>query len=163
FILNRATQPACLGPNLPNKGLRFCSAGVKVLVIGSLLTYLSWDTYRAYQRQAAAREKPPTPPEGWYHVVSVKKDGNPPSALPVEEGRWRTLLLQGNYVSLRCVDGTVGRFVVEGHPLNGPALLYPADEKRWPINGAPSVGSLSLAVTEDRDARLSVVLNGHTF
>jgi hypothetical protein len=163
FILNRATQPASLGPYLPNKGLGFCAVGVKVVLVGSLLAYFSWDTWRAYQRQAAMREKPPTPPEGWYQITSVKRDGNRVSALPVEDGRWRTFLLRGNYVSLRCVDGTVGRFVVEGDPLTGPAVIYPADEKRQPINGAPSPGSLSLKVTEDREAQLRVMLNAHAF
>src|SRR5262249_36806964 len=128
-----------------------------------LLIYLSWDTYSAYKRQSAAREVPPMPPDGWYRVASIKKDGKPVPALPLDDCRWRTFYLRGNFVSLRSVDGTASRFIVDGDPLKGPVALYPADENRRPIKGASASGSLNLTVTDGPEACLRGVINGHAF
>src|SRR5262249_5711700 len=129
--------------------------------ISSLLAYLSWGTYAAYRRRSAAREQDPTPPEGWYQVVSVTRDGKAPPALRPDDCRWKSMSLRGGYGSLRFLGGSVARFRAEGDLLSGPASLVAVGGKKEPSKGAAPVGWLSLTVTDGRKARLKGVIGGH--
>ena len=161
FVLNGTTQSANLGPHLASKSLYRWSLGIKTVLICSLLTYLSWDTYKAYQQHLATIESNPTPPEGWYRIVSIKKDGKDVPALTPDEFRWKTFSLRGSYVGLRSIDGSMRRFRADGDLLQGPVALYPVDEKKERIKGAASIGSLRLSVTDGGQASLKGVFNGH--
>lgn len=83
--------------------------------------------------------------------------------LPLDDGRWKTLCLRGDYVSLRSIDGTISRFKASGDPLQGPAALYPADAKRQPVRGADRRGSLSLTAAQGSEIDFKGVINGHEF
>src|SRR5262249_15809096 len=137
------------------------SVAVKFAFIVSLLTYLAWDTYAAYHRQMAAREPAPPPPEGSYQVISVTKNRKPPPALSAEDCRWKSMILRGEYVSLRSVDGSMARFKVQSDPLKGAASLVAVDAKKEPIKGAGPAGWMYLTVTEGRKAKLKAVIAGH--
>lgn len=161
FVLNRPTQPANLGPHLAGKRLYRWSLAVKTVLICSLLIYLSWDTYKTYRQNLAARSDNPTAPEGWYRIVSIKKDDATVPRLTLDEFRWRTFSLRGGYVGLRMIDGSLHRFKAEGDPIQGPITLYPVDDKNQPIKDAATIGSIWLSVNEDGQAILSGVFNGH--
>ncbi len=130
-------------------------------MICSLLTYLSWDTYKQHQQHLATITSNPTAPEGWYHIVSIKKDGKQVPALTLDEFRWKTFSLRSGYVGLRAVDGSVSRFTAEGDPIQGAVALYPVDDKMKQIKGAASIGSLRLSVTDGGQASLTGVFKGH--
>jgi hypothetical protein len=89
FVLNRETQPVDLAPNLSNVTLHRLGLALKAIFIASALLYLSIDTYSTYQQHIAQREKLPVPPDGWYNMTSVKRDGQAVPALSPDELRWK--------------------------------------------------------------------------
>lgn len=162
FFFNRPAQPADLGPHLTGKNLRRWSLVVKTFLIGSLLIYLAWDTHQTYKQHLAARSDFPKPPEGWYRVVSIRKDNNEVPPLTPDDFRWRTFSLRDGYVGLRSVDGTLNRFKAEGDPNQGPVVLYPVDEKRELIKDAPAAGSLELSFADGGgQAHIKGTFHGH--
>jgi hypothetical protein len=163
FVLNRATVPADLGPHLARTGLQRFSVALKTLVICSLVAYLTWDTCRTYSQHQAAFLDKPTPPEGWYRVVSLKKDGQTLPPLTVDDFRWQTLWLRGGDLSVQSMDESRQRFKLEGDPLEGTAVLYPVDAKNQRTGGFAAAGFLNLSVKEGTHATMQGVLNGHDF
>jgi hypothetical protein len=160
FVCNRAVRPADLGPHLAHKYLLRAVVGIKFLAISSLLSYFAWDTYASYHRQHSARDREPTPPDGWYRVLSLSANARRLPALPPEECRWRTVSLQGEYVILGSVDGSADRFKAQGDLLSGPTSLVRVNARNEPIPGAAPIGSLSLTITDDRKAALRGVIHG---
>jgi hypothetical protein len=160
FVLNRPAPPVDLGPHLTNPWLYRCALAIKFLLLGSLLTYLSWDTHAAYVRHEAMVDRDPVVPEGWYRVVSIKKDGKKLPPLTVDQLRWRTFSLRGDYVGFRSLDGSSQQFWAEGDPMQGWLVLYPIDNKRQRIQGAAPVGSLKLAMNGEAEASLTGTFKG---
>jgi hypothetical protein len=161
FVLNRPVAASDLGPYLASPKWEGILCGIKVFLICTLLTYLSWDTYGAYKQHLGKILSNPEAPEGWYHIVSIKKDGKEVPALTLDECRWKTFFLRSGYVGLRGVDGSLRRFKAEGDPALSEVTLYPVDHKNERLPGAPTVGSLKLSVTQDGLASLKGVLNEH--
>ncbi len=160
FVLNRATPPASMAPHLGRRW-NTGAAMVKAVLICTLLVYLALDARRAYTQQAAARMGDPRAPEGWYRIVSMKRDGGEPRALTLDEGSWKTFSLLKGVVGLRAADGTVHRFKAEGDPTQGPVTLYPVNDKNEPVPGAAAAGTLTLSVSDGGEASLRGVFNGH--
>jgi hypothetical protein len=160
FLLNQPTEPADLGPHWPGKA-RVLIGCVKALVIGGGLVYLAWDASRAHDRQAAAREVDPVPPEGWYRVESITRDGEEvPKASP-DELRWKSVSFRRGRVGLRGFDGSVHRFRMEGEIGQGPMTLFPVDEQGEPVPGSAAIGYLTLNVGDGDAASLSGVFACH--
>jgi uncharacterized membrane protein YphA (DoxX/SURF4 family) len=163
FVLNRPTTSASLGPRLASRSLNRGSMAIKILVICALLTYLSWDAYKTHRKHLATILSNPTAPEGWYRIVSIRKDGKEVPALTLNEFRWKTFSLRGSLIGLRAVDGSLHRFKAEGDPIQGPVDLYPVNDKYERIMDSPSVGSLRLNVAEHGQASVKGIFEGHDF
>jgi uncharacterized membrane protein YphA (DoxX/SURF4 family) len=160
LVLNRPTQPADLGPYWHGK-TRAILRWVKALVIGIGIAYLAWDAHGAYERQSAAREGDPVAPEGWYRVVSIKRDGEDVPAARADELRWKTVSLRRGVVGVRGSDGSIHRFRIEGDAIQGPMTLFAMDDKGDALRGSPPIGSLTLSLADDGDASLTGIFNGH--
>jgi hypothetical protein len=160
FVCNRVVRPADLGPYLGHKYLHRAVVGIKFLLISSLLIYLAWDTYTSYHRQRSARDRDPTPPDGWYRVLSLSANARRLPVLRPEECRWRTVSLQGEYVILGSVDGSAARFKAQGDLLSDPTSLVRVNARNVPIPGAAPIGPLSLTINDDRKATLRGVIHG---
>jgi uncharacterized membrane protein YphA (DoxX/SURF4 family) len=159
FVLNRATRPSELDPVWPGRTRGFARI-VKILVVGSTIVYLAWDAARSYEEQTSARERAPVPPEGWYRVESVRRDGRAIAPAPVDEFRWRTISWRRGVLGVRALDGGVHRFKSEGDPLQGLVDVVSVNDKGEPVAGP--TGSLQLRLNEDGTTGVVTgKLNGH--
>jgi hypothetical protein len=159
FVLNRPTEPADLGPHWTGEARRW-SRWIKGCAIGAAIAYLAWDAHAAHTRQSAARESEPVPPEGWYRVVSITKDGEEVPTARAEGLRWKVVSLRAGRVGVRGLDGTMHRFRTEG-AIPGPMTLFEIDEKGQPGQDSLAVGVLRLQLSDGRDARLQGTFYGH--
>jgi hypothetical protein len=101
------------------------------------------------------------PPEGWYRVESITRDGEEvPKASP-DELRWKSVSFRRGRVGLRGFDGSVHRFRMEGEIGQGPMTLFPVDEQGEPVPGSAAIGYLTLNVGDGDAASLSGVFAGH--
>jgi uncharacterized membrane protein YphA (DoxX/SURF4 family) len=159
FVLNRPTEPADIGPHWTGATLGW-SRWIKGCAIGAAIAYLSWDAYAAHTRQSAAREPEPVPPEGWYRVVSIKKDGEEVLPARADELRWKIVSVRRGKVGVRGLDGAVQRFRTEG-TIPGPMTLFELDEKGEPGQDSLAVGVLRLQLSDGVAARLQGTYYGH--
>jgi hypothetical protein len=160
LVLNRPTATADLGPNFRGRALLVARC-IKALVIVTGIAYLTLDARAAHERQVAAREKDPVAPEGWYQVVSVKRDGEDVPKASVEELRWKTISYRRGVLSFRGLDNRMHRFRAEGEVGRGPLTLFALGEKSEVIPDSPPIGVLTLNLPDDGAVSLSGVFYGH--
>ncbi len=162
LVLNRPTQPADLGPHWRGRALAL-ACGAKVLVIVGALTYFTWDSIEAYQRQTGARDPAPVPPEGWYRVESMKRDGRPVPPLNPDELRWQAISLRNGILAVSGPDGSWRRYKTDGDLTRGPVNLLPLNDKGDLVPDAPAAGTLTLTLSSDgTTGTLTGVFGGHT-
>ena len=105
-------------------------------------------------------EPEPVPPEGWYRVVSIKRDGEEVPPARADELRWKIISLRGGKVGVRGLDGAVHRFRTEGG-IPGPMKLFEVDEKGDQGPDSLAVGVLRLQLSDGVAARLQGTFYGH--
>jgi hypothetical protein len=161
FVRNRPAAPSDLGPRWQGRTL-VAARWVQAFAIVAGLGYLAWDTVESYERQTAAREKPPVAPEGSYRVAAFLRDGVEVAPPALDEVRWLRVSLRNGVFGLRGRDGSQHRFRVEGDPRTGPVTLYPLDASGKAVEGAPEVGTLRLSLAGDgKSATLTGTFHGH--
>ena len=158
FVLNRPTEPVDLRPHWTGRALGV-SRWIKGCAIGAAIAYFAWDAHAAHTRQSAARESEPVPPEGWYRVVSITKDGEEVPPARADELRWKIVSVRRGKVSVRGLDGAMHRFRAEG-AIPGPLTLFEIDEKGQPKGDSLAVGVLRW-LNDGRAARLQGTIYGH--
>jgi hypothetical protein len=112
FVLNRATEPAVLGPPpFSRPWMRRTALGVKLVFAGSVLFMTlqhAWDGYHLYGAGA-----PKAPLAGAYDVESFTRAGVEVPPLLGDQSRWRWLVIHQRYVAVRTLDDKLQRFGVQ--------------------------------------------------
>lgn len=162
LVLNRPTEPSAPGPDLSRRWMRWVAVGVKVLVIGGVLSIQFYGLWPEYKQSWTA----PEPPYGWYAVTSFQEEGQEVPALATDGHRWKLFRLWHGGVGFRGFDGSARRFKVDADPTQGPMTLLPAE---WNENGelilvagAVPAGRLRLDVLADGKASLEGVFDSRT-
>jgi hypothetical protein len=102
----------------------------------------------------------PVAPEGWYRVVSIKRDGEAVPPASVDELRWKTISLRDGIAGMRGFDGSIRRFRIAGEPGRTPIMLFELHEPNVPGDSLP-IGTLILHELGGGEAALTGDMYGH--
>ena len=162
LVLNRPTEPVALGPELSRLWMRRVAAGLKVLVIGGVLSIQLHDRWLEHEQS----ETSDVHPYGWYAVTSFREEGQEVPALATDGHRWKIFRLWQGGLGFRGFDGSARRFKVDEEPARGPMTLLPAEwnenAELVPVAGAVPAGRLRFDLAADGAARLEGVFDGRT-
>ena len=159
LVLNRATQPADLGPELSRTWARRGALALKAAVVLGFLIPEVHSALAAYGRYKAFSA--PAPPDGFYVVESFDEDGQEVPALVTDRHRWKKFVLLRGYARTWNMDGSTDLFKVQGDPKQGPFGLIPvAEDTGEPAPGATPIGELALKTPPQGQPDLEGVFHG---
>jgi len=162
LVLNRPTEPAALGPELSGLWMRRVAAGLKVLVIGGVLSIQLHDRWLEYEQSGTSDVHP----FGWYAVTSFREEGQEVPALATDGHRWKIFRLWQGGLGFIGFDGSRRRFKVDEDPRQEPMTLLPAEWNESgelvPLAGAVPAGRLRLDLAADGKAGLEGIFDGRT-
>ncbi|HJQ41264.1 MAG TPA: hypothetical protein VKB93_29340 [Thermoanaerobaculia bacterium] len=153
-ILGRATGPA---PDLEPRPKRL-AFGLKLLIMIAVLGS-QFKQAIDYKRTVGDRSNP-KPPDGWYAVSSLRRDGVELVPLATNGERWKTFVLLRGYVRLWGFDRSTRLFKVDGKPDSEFALLPTNDIGETPADAKP-LARLRFQVAPDGNATLRGTFEEH--
>ncbi|HEY4640985.1 MAG TPA: hypothetical protein VII75_06545 [Thermoanaerobaculia bacterium] len=154
FLLGRPTGPAPdLGPRP-----RYLGFALKMLIVVAILGTQFSDAMDA-KRQYAGRLNP-KPPDGWYTVASLRRDGVELPPIATNGDRWKTFVLLRGYVRLWGFDHSTRLFKLDGTPDREFGLLPTNDRGEVPAGTQPA-GRLRFQLAANGHATLQGTLDGH--
>ncbi len=154
FVLGRATEPARDLEPRPGR-LAF---GLKLLIMVAVLGSQFWQAID-YRRTVGDRGNP-KPPDGWYAVSSLRRDGVELPALATNGDRWKTFVLLRGYVRLWGFDRSTRLFKVDGKPESEFTLLPTNDIGETPADAKP-LARLRFQLAPEGQATLRGTFEGH--
>jgi uncharacterized membrane protein YphA (DoxX/SURF4 family) len=158
-VLGRATGPANdLEPHPASANMRRIAFGLKMLIIIAVLGSQFWQAAE-YKRTIGNRANP-KPPDGWYAVSSLRRDGVELVPLATNGERWKTFVLLRGYVRLWGFDHSTRLFKVDGKPESEFALLPTNDIGETPADAKP-LARLRFQLAPDGHATLRGTFEGH--
>jgi hypothetical protein len=158
-VLGRATPPAPdIGPHFASPAMRGVSFALKVLIVVAVLG-TQFSQALEFKRTFGDRGNP-KPPDGWYTVSSLRRDGVELPALATNGDRWQTFVLLRGYVRLWGFDRSTRLFKIYGDTQH-EFVLMPAGDMGEPVANAHSAGQVRFQLAPNGHATLKGTLDGH--
>jgi uncharacterized membrane protein YphA (DoxX/SURF4 family) len=138
LVLNRPAEAPALAPPWTSRWARIAAAGMKILVLGTILT--GQFQYYLYKQSAYPQETMPAslaPLSGLWEVDTFMRDGAEVPPLLTDGTRWRRIYLGESYgvprVFLFAVDHPIGSWGVSAGSGRGRLLLRPNIKEKGPV------------------------------
>ena len=151
FFLNRATQPASLGPLITRPSRRPLLIALKVCVLLYLIVPLTLRDWKSYRQTGAGAPKPPL--YGLYSVDTYNLNGIDHPPLLTDSSRWRYVIFETpNTLTIRQMDDTLTDYRINYDPASHTLGFEPSADAKKPC---------TLKVTEQgADLQLDGTLDG---
>lgn len=158
-VLGRATAPARdMGPRFESRTMQRVALALNLAIAIGVTGMLFWQDAQAYR--IYGNRGNPAPPDGWYAVSSLKRDGTELPPLATNGERWKTFVLLRGYVRLWGFDGSTRLFKVDGTPDREFKLLL-VDDRNQPYTKVPPVAQLRFHLAANGQATLNGTFEGH--